>query len=122
MNLLVVVVDRGRFDRWIDDQARPAIAAGDAIASAGEQVFFSRGCAACHTVRGTAAQGRVGPDLTHVGSRQSIAAGTMPMTSQDLRRWISGSDVIKPEAHMPAFSGLVEQELTGLAAYLLALK
>ena len=79
---------------------------------------MTHGCAACHTVRGTPAAGRVGPDLTHVGSRLSLAAGTLPNDAAAFRRWIDHPDRIKPDVLMPAFGMLPDDELDAIAAYL----
>jgi cytochrome c oxidase subunit 2 len=122
MNFVVVVVDRARFDEWLAGQARPAAAASSDAAQRGERAFLERGCAACHTIRGTAARGRLGPDLTHVGSRQSLAAGTLPAGADQLRRWIANTELLKPEVHMPAFGGLPADDLAALAAYLTGLQ
>lgn len=82
------------FDRWLIAQARPA--------GTGAPVTFVRSCAACHTVRGTSAVGRAGPDLTHVAARRSIAAGTLPMTRGALQGWIQQPQALKPGTSMPA--------------------
>ena len=72
----------------------------------GQVAFDANGCGACHTVRGTAADGVVGPDLTHVGSRLSLAAGTLPNERDDFLRWITHSRDVKPDVHMPVFGML----------------
>jgi cytochrome c oxidase subunit 2 len=76
----------------------------------------------CHAIRGTPAAGVVGPDLTHVGSRLSIAAGTLPNNEDALRRWVASTDRVKPGVHMPAFAGLPDDALTAIAAYLAELR
>jgi cytochrome c oxidase subunit 2 len=73
-------------------------------------------------VRGTPAAGVFGPDLTHVGSRVTIAAGTLPLTADELRRWISRTEFLKPGVHMPAFANLPDETLTALAAFLAGLE
>jgi cytochrome c oxidase subunit II len=80
------------------------------------------GCTACHTIRGTPAAGRIGPDLTHVGGRERLAAETLPNNPAALAHWISNTDRIKPGAHMPAFGALGSDELSAIAAYLSSLK
>lgn len=122
MNLIAVVVDRAAFDRWIEAQARPAMPAADAAEQRGQQTFLERGCATCHTVRGTPAQGRFGPDLTHVASRRTIAAGTLPADAEQFRRWITSTEHVKPEALMPAFTTLPPDDLAALTAYLMGLR
>ena len=118
MAFSVVVMEPGEFRAWLDAQARPATAPTDAFAAQGQVGFVAHGCTACHTVRGTAAVGRVGPDLTHVGSRLRIAAGSLPNEPGSLVRWIRDADRIKPGVHMPAFRALEADDVSALAAYL----
>ena len=116
MALLVVAQDPQDFRAWqetqIDDAQTPATAA----AQAGQQVVDAH-CAACHTIRGTSAAGLVGPDLTHLMSRQTIAAGVLPNTAGNLGGWIMHPQSIKPGSQMPdqALSG---QQLANVVAYL----
>jgi cytochrome c oxidase subunit 2 len=77
-------------------------------------------CAGCHTVRGTEAQGAFGPDLTHLGSRRRIAAGTLANTPEELLDWVRHAQKIKPESLMPSFS-LKPREAAALGAYLATL-
>nr|MBA2320390.1 c-type cytochrome [Deltaproteobacteria bacterium] len=81
-----------------------------------------KGCGACHAVRGTAAEGTMGPDLTHVGSRASVGAGVLPNDRDGFRRWIADTDHIKPAVLMPAFEALRADDLDALAAYLESLQ
>ncbi len=118
MKFDVVVEEQEQFNRWLAHQARPAELPTDAVASRGQEVFLANGCHSCHTVRGTAAAGVVGPDLTHVGSRLSIAAGTLPADPAGFQRWIAGTDEVKPEAKMPRFDMLSEKDLRALAVYM----
>lgn len=122
MNLVVRVVEQDDFEAWLDGQAQPAAAPAGADAQRGERAFLERGCTACHTIRGTLAQGRVGPDLTHVGTRETIAAGLLPMNSTEMRRWISSTRLLKPAAHMPPFANLGDEELAALTTYLVGLR
>jgi cytochrome c oxidase subunit 2 len=122
MSLVVRVVERREFDGWLMGQAQPAAAASGDAAERGARAFLERGCAACHTIRGTAAFGRVGPDLTHLASRQTLAAGTLPLNADQLTRWLTSTRRLKPQAHMPPFERLSDEELTALTAYLLQLK
>jgi cytochrome c oxidase subunit 2 len=114
----VVVTEGGEFQRWLDAQGAPAATPVDAVALHGQNTFLANGCSACHTVRGTPAAGRIGPDLTHVASRASIGAATLPNEDDALVRWIRDTDRIKPGVHMPAFRALTSGELAALAAYL----
>ena len=106
------------FDRWLVGQARPALTSSSA---AGERVVTSGQCAECHVVRGTAAAGRAGPDLTHVGSRRSLAAGEIPNTRGSIEGWIADPQAIKPGANMPAVT-LSVADREAAAAYLTSLK
>ena len=119
MLLRVYVQTRDEFDRWIQDQSRPARVGGDA--SEGQRVFERTACINCHAVAGTAADGRFGPDLTHLMSRDTIAAGAAPNTPENLRRWIKNPNVIKPGSKMPAM-GLSDPELSAVTSYLETLR
>jgi cytochrome c oxidase subunit II len=122
MAFSVVVMEAAAFRGWLDAQARPAAAAGDAATAQGYAAFIASGCTACHTIRGTAAAGRIGPDLTHVGSRRRVAADTLPNEPAALTQWIRESAHIKPGSRMPAFRSIPADELSALAAYLTSLK
>ena len=118
MQLLVVVMERDAFEAWLRQQARPARAPTSSLARQGEQAFASNGCGACHAVRGTSASGVAGPDLTHVGSRLSLAAGTLPNDTDAFQRWIADTHAIKPEALMPPFGMLPDADVQAMATYL----
>ena len=118
MAFSVVVMEPGAFRGWLEAQARPAVPPTDTDAARGETAFIANGCTACHTIRGLSAAARVGPDLTHVGSRLRIGAETLPNQTDALIRWIRQTDRIKPGVHMPAFRALEADELSALAAYL----
>jgi len=122
MNFAVVVMTRDAFDQWLAEQAEPAQLPATELQQAGQQAFLANGCGACHQVRGTAADGTVGPDLTHVGSRLTLAAGTLPADVDAFRRWIGHSSEIKPDVRMPAFGMLPEAQLNAMAHYLKGLK
>jgi cytochrome c oxidase subunit II len=119
MLLRVYVQTRGDFNRWIEQQSQPA-AAGDS-AAAGRQVFETTACVNCHTVTGTGAHGTYGPDLTHLMSRDTIAAGAAANTAVNLRRWIKDPNSIKPGCLMPAM-GLSDTQLDALTTYLETLR
>lgn len=118
MAFLVVVTEPGEFESWLEAQTRPAQAVPDALAARGEDAFIANGCTACHTIRGTAAAGQIGPDLTHVGSRLGLGAGTLQNDPEEFARWIGQTDRIKPGVHMPAFRALSADDLSALASYL----
>ena len=112
MSLYAVVMEPPDFERWLEVQSMPA------SHDAGQDLFVNNGCGACHAIRGTPADGVVGPDLTHVGSRTSLGAGILPNDPNGFVRWISETDNVKPDAHMPSFGMLERRELRALAAYL----
>jgi cytochrome c oxidase subunit 2 len=122
MSFAVVVQEKEEFARWLAGQAAPSRTPEGAPARAGREVMLSNGCGACHAVRGTPADGVVGPDLTHVGGRLSLAAGVLPNHEAEFSRWIAGTDQLKPGVHMPAFGMLAAPELRALAAYLESLE
>jgi cytochrome c oxidase subunit 2 len=119
MLLRVYVQPRVDFDRWIQEQRQPATVI-DAT-SQGHRIFETTACINCHAVAGTVASGRFGPDLTHLMSRDTIAAGAAKNTPENLRQWISNPDAIKPGSLMPAMQ-LSDQELDALTAYLETLR
>jgi len=117
MLLRVYVQSPEEFDRWVREQQQLPQTSG----SAGKRVFESTACVNCHTVSGTPAIGKFGPDLTHLMSRDTIAAGAAPNTSETLRLWIKSPDTIKPGSKMPAM-GLSDQDLDTVTAYLETLR
>jgi cytochrome c oxidase subunit 2 len=119
MLLRVYVQSRDEFDRWIQEQRRPAFASDSA--SRGQRIFETTACINCHTVSGTVADGRFGPDLTHLMSRDTIAAGAAPNTPQNLRLWIRNPEAVKPGSLMPAME-LNDQDLDALTTYLETLR
>lgn len=121
MQLRVVADPPDRFQRWLLDQRTPAAHANDQRPPDGLRVFMTSGCANCHTIRGTSAGGAVGPDLTHLASRTTIAAGALPNTLGNLIAWIVGPQAIKPGSDMPTIA-VPSRDLQSLAAYLETLK
>jgi cytochrome c oxidase subunit 2 len=117
MLLRVYVQSREEFDRWVHEQQQTP----QAGASVGERVFRSTACVNCHTVSGTPAKGKFGPDLTHLITRDTIAAGAAPNTPESLRLWIKNPDAIKPGSKMPAM-GLSDHDLDAVTAYLETLR
>lgn len=119
MLLRVYVQRREDFDRWVHEQQRPAVS--DPSAAAGSALFVAKTCFACHTIRGTIAAGTVGPDLTHLMSRDTIAAGTLANNAQNLRAWIHNPDGFKAGSKMPKID-MTHDELNQITAYLLTLR
>jgi cytochrome c oxidase subunit II len=120
----VEVMPRADFDRWLAGQAAPAAMPSGALERRGRAAFVATGCGACHAVRGDhgVGRGRYGPDLTHVGSRPSLAAGTLANDAPAFRAWVERTHRIKPEALMPAFDMLPADELDAMAVYLESLQ
>lgn len=121
MRLRAMVRSPQDFEAWVAQQKAPAVTPTEPLAVQGAQVFQQRGCAGCHTISGTPAQARVGPNLTHFGSRETVAAGIMDNTPENLRRWLADPPGVKPGALMPNL-GLSPEDLDALVAYLQALK
>jgi cytochrome c oxidase subunit II len=118
----VIVQPPAAFRAWLDEQARPAATPAAGAAALGRRVFLAQSCADCHTIRGTGAVGRVGPDLTHVGARRTLAALTIPNTAPKLYAWITDPQQVKPGARMPGFASLPASERKALVAYLEGLR
>jgi cytochrome c oxidase subunit 2 len=122
MAFSVVVMPKEEFERWLDAQRLAAPEPSEAMAVQGRDALFRYGCSACHAIRGTSADGVIGPDLTHVGSRLSIGAGILTNEPEALRRWIAATDKLKPGVQMPHFGMLPPEELRAIAAYLKSLE
>jgi cytochrome c oxidase subunit 2 len=113
MQLMVVAEPRAEFERWLRGESAPA--------THWLPLFAEKGCANCHAIRGTPARSHVGPDLTHVGSRRTLAAGTIPNDRTHLREFISDPQALKPGAKMPQLPQTASQT-DALARYLEGLK
>lgn len=116
----VVAMEPTAFDTWLANERRPAASAADT--AAGARAFAANGCTGCHAIAGTPATGLIGPDLTHIGSRTSLGAGTAPMTRDALVRFIVDAPSVKPGARMPAYPQMTPQDAQAIAAYLESLK
>jgi cytochrome c oxidase subunit II len=121
MAFYIVAESKEKFQAWLDQQRKPAPDPANATVAHGRDVFEKATCVMCHTVRGTNAGSRVGPDLTHVASRISIGAGTLPNNAGSLGGWIADPQAIKPGVRMPP-NPLPSQDLQALVAYLQTLK
>jgi cytochrome c oxidase subunit 2 len=117
----VKVDSPAEFSAWLASQARAATMPADPVISRGMAVVTGGPCAACHVVRGTAANGKAGPDLTHIGARRSIAAGTLPMSRGALQGWIAQPQALKPGTMMPAVS-LTPADADAVSRYLVSLQ
>jgi len=121
MGLLVVAEPQEEFDRWRDGQIKAADPPRDPEGRKGQEAFLTKPCVMCHAVRGTPAGGRIGPELTHVASRRTLAAGTLPMSRGNLAAWIVDPHGVKPGVNMPLIK-LEPDELNSIAAFLEGLK
>lgn len=118
MAFQTVVMQPDEYAAWLAAEAAPAREPADDAARRGQAVFMAEGCAACHAVRGTPADGRFGPDLTHVGSRLTLAAGTLENTPENMALWLTRTAEVKPGVDMPTYASLPERDLSDLVAYL----
>ena len=121
MRIRVIAQTPDEFRTWIASQLRIPPIPRTGPAAQGAQDFQTLSCASCHTIRGTAANERIGPDLTHVASRQTIAAGRLDNTPADLAKWLLDPDLVKPGCKMPNLH-LPGQQQDDLLAYLETLR
>jgi cytochrome c oxidase subunit 2 len=117
MRIRVVAQSQADFDAWLQAEATPR----KTIETDAERVFLANICVSCHTIRGTAAAGTAGPDLTHVGARATIGAGVLPNDVARMRAWLADPQRYKPGSLMPRVR-LSDGDLDALAAYLVSLK
>jgi cytochrome c oxidase subunit 2 len=125
MRFRVFVETPERFHAWSAQQVRPPVVPGRPTDTAtpiegGARLYAGSACVTCHTINGVSTQ-RVGPDLTHFGSRTTLAGGVLENTPQNLAAWLRDPAAVKPGAQMPAL-GLPAQEITALVTYLESLK
>jgi cytochrome c oxidase subunit II len=121
MAMYVYADPPARFQAWLRHMAQPRVTPAGAAAKRGEQVFDSQACASCHQIRGTPARGQIGPDLTHVGNRSTLAALTIPNRPDDLAEWIADPQHVKPGNRMPGLN-LSSQDFSAVLAYVEGLK
>jgi cytochrome c oxidase subunit II len=121
MAFLVVAESPEKFTAWQQQQRQPAAPPSDDLQQRGQAVFLSSPCVMCHTVTGTRAGSKVGPDLTHVGGRSTIAAATLQNTPGNVGGWVSDAQGVKPGCRMPP-NNLSPDDLQAVIAYLQSLK
>jgi cytochrome c oxidase subunit 2 len=121
MAFLVIAEPPDRFVQWLTTQRDTAATPADSLTRRGQEVFLGSSCPMCHAIAGTPAGSRVGPDLTHLASRRTLAAGTLPNTRGNLGGWILNPQAIKPGVKMPA-NALSPDDLQALLAYLETLR
>jgi cytochrome c oxidase subunit II len=119
MLLRVYVQTPDDYAAWVRNQLQPGVQ--DPAVAEGRQVFESQACSSCHVIRGTSANGKFGPDLTHFGSRDTLASGAADNTLANLKLWIQDPDYVKPGSLMPAMQ-LSSTQIDQVAAYLETLK
>jgi cytochrome c oxidase subunit 2 len=117
MGLLIVAEGPESFGAWLSRQRDTARTPTDSVARRGQEVFLGSTCVMCHAIAGTPAGSRIGPDLTHLASRRTIAAGTLPNTRGNLAGWIINPQAIKPGVRMPP-NRLDSDDLQALLTYL----
>jgi cytochrome c oxidase subunit 2 len=117
MGFIVVAHAPADFARWRTSRLPASEGKGPGLS-----LFLSSGCAACHTIRGTPANGLAGPDLTHVGSRHTLGAGILPNNPGTMAGWVADAQAIKPGNRMPAYHQFGGKELRALSDYLVTLK
>jgi cytochrome c oxidase subunit 2 len=121
MRIPVIAQDENDFNKWLAQNAKAAMPPGDTLAKTGAELFQSKTCASCHRIQGTAATSTVGPDLTHIASRQTLLTGLMKNSEENLYKWISHPQEIKPGAHMPDFN-MDKDSVKAIVHYLEQLK
>ena len=121
MRLRVIAQPQAEFDAWQQQQRQAPAAPTSGDAAQGVQEFQEHTCANCHAIAGTAATARAGPDLSHLASRQTLGAGVLQNTPDNLMKWLADPQVVKPGNHMPSLR-LTDAELRALVAYLETLK
>jgi cytochrome c oxidase subunit 2 len=117
MSMYVFVQPRAAFNSWLTNMSAPAARPSGAQARTGEKVFMNAQCASCHQIRGTPAQATVGPDLTHLATRSSLASVTIRNDRAELAAWLRDPQTIKPRARMPDL-GLSRSKVDSLVDYL----
>lgn len=118
MAFSAIVHEPDGFDAWLDAQQAPAVVADDDVVGRGRDLFLGVGCGGCHTMRGVAEMGNVGPDLTHIGSRDTLGAGILANDPATLAAWIRDPQRLKPGAAMPAYDMLPDADIAAIAAFL----
>jgi cytochrome c oxidase subunit II len=123
MLITVVAHPQNEYAAWAKDALALAILQKDPKTAAGREAFLTGACAGCHTVRGTRAAGKVGPELTHIASKPNIAGVLSPVNEENLTKWVRNAPSIKPGILMPKFEGVLPDDtIKGIVQWLLTLK
>lgn len=118
----VIAMPQAEYDAWLTRETDPARTPSGGPEQRGQELFVASGCGACHTVRGTQAAGTIGPDLTHFGGRRSVGVDTLPLTTDNIIRFVAHGQHVKPGNRMPEFRVLSADDQAALAAYLVSLR
>lgn len=121
MAFTVIAQPPAEYQQWLSQNQKPAAAPSSLLAATGESTFMTSACVSCHTIQGTQADGKVGPDLTHIASRKTIGAGVAPNDASHLKKWIMNAQTLKPGSNMPPMS-LTDSQADSIVAYLETLK
>lgn len=121
MQIRVVAQNEPDFQAWLKNQDAPPVAPVETSAKHGLEIYRKNTCVNCHSISGISTPIQIGPDLTHLASRETLVAGALMNNSDDLAQWLTHPDRVKPGAHMPAF-GFQKDDLTALVSYLEGLK
>jgi cytochrome c oxidase subunit 2 len=118
MAFSAVAMEPADFEAWLAERSQPAKGAG----GEGLDAFLAQGCGACHAIRGTPAEGRIGPDLSYLGARLTVGAGILPNDVDNIARFIREPDRVKPGVKMPSYAMLPDNEIQAIARYLKGLE
>lgn len=121
MRIRVIADDPATFQAWSEGQHMPSVTPSTPAQQIGQEHVMTYSCASCHSIGGTSAHGRIGPDLTHLGTRETLAAGRLQNTPQHLSAWLHDPDEFKPGSHMPNLQ-LTDEQRNAIVQYLEALK
>lgn len=121
MALMVIALPPEEFEAWTAKRQSAVADVVDPTLQHGQRAFLAEGCGECHTIRGTAAQGKVGPDLTHIGSRSSLGAGVIANSYGSLAGWVANPQALKPGNRMPP-SYVKAEDYHPLITYLMSLQ
>jgi cytochrome c oxidase subunit 2 len=121
MRLRVIAHEPQDFERWVSEQRRPPVVPTDALAQRGKELFEGGACIGCHVIEGVSEiENTIGPNLTHVGSRETFAGAIFPLTEENLAEWLANPPAMKPGSLMPDL-GLSDEDIEALVAYLMTL-
>jgi cytochrome c oxidase subunit 2 len=118
MHILLIAQEAPAFAQWLANESRPGFEPSNPETVTGQKAFLAGPCGQCHTVRGTPAAGRFGPDLTHLGSRKEIGSNTFPNNNAYLEGWVTNAQSLKPGCKMPKIVQYNGAQLRSLVAYL----